>query len=79
MNDPYFSHDLVKEKNEYIAKNGERLTYLYHNQRGNDVYQLPNGKTKEINEENIAYQKEVIENLKSPLGIELRTQRSIQV
>ena len=79
MNDPYFSHDLIKDKKDYIAKNGERLTYLFHNHRGNDVYQLPNGKTKEVNDENIAYQKEVIKNLTSPLGIELRTQRSIQV
>jgi hypothetical protein len=79
MNDPYFSHDLIKDGKDYIAKNGERLTYLYHNQRGNDVYQLPSGKTKEINDENIAYQKEVIKNLRSPLGNELRTQRSIQV
>lgn len=79
MNDPYFTHDLVKDGKEYIAKNGERLIFKYTNQKGNDVYKLPNGKTKEINDENLAYQKEVMTNLTSELGIELRVQRSIQV
>ena len=32
-----------------------------------------------IHEENLNYQKEAINNLKSELGIELRVQRSIQV
>lgn len=79
MNDPYFTHDLVKDGTDYIAKNGERLIFKYTNQKGNDVYELPNGKTKEINDENLAYQKEVMKNLTSELGIELRVQRSIQV
>lgn len=79
MNDPYFSFSLVKQGNDYLAPNGDILKHLYRNNRGNDVYELPNGKYKEINDENLMYQKEVIENLKSPLGIELRTQRSIQV
>jgi len=79
MSDPYFTFDLVKDDKDYIAKNGERLIFKYTNKRGNDVYELPNGKTKEINDENLAYQKEVIENLTSTLGIELRIQRSIQV
>ena len=79
MQDPYFTLDLVKDGQDYIAKNGERLTFKYTNKRGNDVYELPDGKTKEINDENVAYQKEVIENLNSELGIELRIQRSIQV
>jgi len=79
MQDPYFTLNLVKDGQDYIAKNGERLTFKYTNRRGNDVYELPNGKTKEIHDENMAYQKEVIENLQSKLGITLRTQRSIQV
>jgi transposase len=79
MSDPYFTFNLVKDGKDYIAKNGERLLFKYKNKRGNDVYELPNGKTKEINDENLAYQKEVIENLQSELGIELRIQRSIQV
>jgi transposase len=79
MNDPYFSHQLIKSDDTYIAVNGDILTFLYRNKKGNDVYLLPNGKHKEMNDENIGYQKEVIRNLQSPLGIELRIQRSIQV
>ena len=79
LKDPYFTFDLINDGKDYIAKNGERLRFTYTNNRGNDVYALPNGKTKEINAENIAYQKEVIENLQSERGIELRVQRSIQV
>jgi hypothetical protein len=79
MQDPYFTLGLVKDGKDYIARNGERLTFKHTNKRGNDVYELPDGKTKEINDENIAYQKEVIENLNSELGVELRIQRSIQV
>ena len=79
MNDPYFTLNLVKDKDDYVAPNGDRLQFLYHNNRGNDVYLLPNGKHKEINDENLGYQKEVIENLNGELGIELRMQRSIQV
>jgi hypothetical protein len=79
MQDPYFTLGLVKDGKDYIARNSERLTFKYTNKRGNDVYELPDGKTKEINDENVAYQKEVIENLNSELGIELRIQRSIQV
>lgn len=79
MKDPYFPFNLVKQDNEYVAANGDILKHLYRNNRGNDVYELPNGKKKEINDENLMYQKEVIENLKSPLGIEMRIQRSIQV
>lgn len=79
ISDPYFTLTLIKDGKDFIGTNKERLKFLYKRKTGNDVYQLPNGKNKEINEENLAYQKEVIENLKSPLGIELRVQRSIQV
>lgn len=79
MKDPYFSFNLVKQGNNYVAPNGDILKYLYRNKRGNDVYLLPNCKHKEINDENLEYQKKVIENLKTPLGIDLRVQRSIQV
>ena len=79
MSDPYFTHRLIKSNDTYIACNGDILNFLYRNKKGNDVYLLPNGKHKEMNEENISYQKEVIQNLKSPLGIDLRIQRSIQV
>ena len=79
MNDPYFTFDLIKDDLDYVAKNGDRLVFKYTNHKGNDVYELPNGKTKEINDENLLYQKEVRENLTSELGIELRVQRSIQV
>jgi transposase len=79
MKDPYFTFDLIKDDKDYVTKSGERLIFKYKNKRGNDVYELPNGKTKEINDENMAYQKEVIQNLQTDLGIELRIQRSIQV
>lgn len=79
MKDPYFIFNLVKDKDDYITPAGERLKFLYRNKRGNDVYLLPDGKYKEINDENISYQKEVIKNLNTDLGIELRIQRSIQV
>ncbi|CCV64625.1 Transposase, IS4-like [Alteracholeplasma palmae J233] len=79
MKDPYFPFNLTKSGNDYLTPNGDTLKYLYRNNRGNDVYELPNGKRKEINDENLTYQKEVIKNLTSPLGIELRVQRSIQV
>ncbi len=48
MKDPYFTLNLVKEQNDYIVPNGDRLKYLYHNNQGNDVYVLPNSKRKEI-------------------------------
>lgn len=79
MKDPYFTFDLIKDDKDYVTKSGERLLFKYKNKKGNDVYELPNGKTKEINDENMAYQKEVIQNLQTDLGIELRIQRSIQV
>lgn len=79
MKDPYFTFDLIKDDKDYVTKSGERLVFKYKNKRGNDVYELPNGKTKEINDENMAYQKEVIQNLQTDLGIKLRIQRSIQV
>ena len=79
MNDPYFTLGLVRDGKDYIARNGDRLIYTATNKKGNDVYTLPSGKTKEINDENVAYQKEVIKNLQTELGIELRVQRSIQV
>lgn len=79
MKDPYFTFNLIKDDKDYVTKSGERLIFKYRNKRGNDVYELPNGKTKEINDENMAYQKEVIQNLQTDLGIELRIQRSIQV
>lgn len=79
MNDPYFAFSLTKDGSDYIAPNQDRLKYLYRNNRGNDVYELPDGKRKEINDEGLEYQREVIKNLSTPLGIELRVQRSIQV
>jgi len=79
MKDPYFTFNLIKQGDDYLAPNGDKLIHIYRNKNGNDVYLLPNGKHKEINDENLEYQREVIENLKSPLGIELRVQRSIQV
>lgn len=79
MNDPYFTLNLTKEGNDFKAPNGDVLQYIYKNNKGNEVYELPNGKRKEINNENLEYQKEVIKNLRSPLGIDLRIQRSIQV
>src|SRR5690554_1795497 len=79
MKDPYFTFNLIKDDKDYVTKSGERLIFKYKNKKGNDVYELPNGKTKEINDENVAYQKEVIGNLQTDLGIELRIQRSIQV
>ena len=79
MKDPYFTFNLIKEGNNYLAPNGDTLKYVKYNNRGNDVYELPNGKYKEINDENLEYQRKVIKNLASPLGIELRMQRSIQV
>jgi hypothetical protein len=60
MKDPYFTFDLIKDDKDYVTKSGERLLFKYKNKKGNDVYELPNGKTKEINDENMAYQKEVI-------------------
>lgn len=77
--DPYFTLNLIKDGKDYIATNGDRLLYKYTNNRGNDVYELPNGKSKEINAENIVYQKEAIQNLTSEKGINFRIQRSIQV
>jgi transposase len=79
IKDPYFTFDLIKDDKDYVTKSGERLIFKYKNKKGNDVYELPSGKTKEINDENVAYQKEVIGNLQTDLGIELRIQRSIQV
>ncbi|MGI6392618.1 MAG: transposase [Candidatus Izemoplasmatales bacterium] len=29
MKDPYFSHNLIKDGKDFIAPNGDRLTYLY--------------------------------------------------
>jgi hypothetical protein len=60
MKHPYFSHKLIKDGYDYIGTNGDRLKYHYRNHRGSDVYLLPSGKTKEINDENISYQKEAI-------------------
>lgn len=79
MNDPYFALNLIKEGDDFKSPNGDVLKYVHKNKKGNEVYELPNGKQKEINNENLEYQKEVIKNLKSPLGIDLRNQRSIQV
>lgn len=77
--DPYFTFNLIKDGKDFIATNGDRLIYKYTNNRGNDVYELPNGKSKEINVENTDYQKEAIKNLTSEKGINFRIQRSIQV
>nr|WIF88642.1 transposase [Acholeplasma laidlawii]WIF88718.1 transposase [Acholeplasma laidlawii] len=79
MNDPYFALNLIKEGDDFKSPNGDVLKYVHKNKKGNEVYELPNGKQKEINNENLEYQREVIKNLKSPLGIDLRNQRSIQV
>lgn len=79
INDPYNSFNLIKEGNEYVAPNGDRLIYSHKTRYGSDAYLLPDGRKKEINPEYISYQKEAIKNLNSELGIELRIQRSIQV
>lgn len=68
MKDSSFTLNLIKKQESYIAPNGDELTFFYR---------LPNGKHKEINDENLTYQKEVIRILKSSSGIDLRIQRSI--
>ena len=79
MNDPYFSLNLIKDGDDYITIEGERLTFLHETKFKSKIYLLPNGKKKEINDELIEYKKEVIKNLDTEEGIKLRTQRSIQV
>lgn len=79
INDPYNTFKLIKDGDDYLTPNGDRLIFQYKRKYGSYVYLLPNGKHKEINDEYLEYQKEVIKNLNSELGIELRIQRSIQV
>jgi transposase len=81
IKDPKIAMNLKKdESGNYIWPEGGTLQYLWRNNKGNDVYQLPNSdKRMEINEELLNYQNEVRINLKSELGIELRVERSIQV
>jgi len=81
MKDPKIAMNLKKDEDgNYIWPDGGTLHYLWRNNKGNDVYQIPNSdKRMEINEELQEYQKEVRKNLKSELGIELRVERSIQV
>lgn len=81
INDLYQQLNLMKnEQGEFIDPKGGTLQFLYRNKQGSDVYYVKRlDKKIQINEENMAYQKEVIKNLKSSLGIDLRVQRSIQV
>lgn len=81
MNDPYIGINLKKDSEDnFIDITGNKFKHLWRNKRGNDVYYIPDkNKNIEVNEELIAYQKEVIKNLSTDLGIELRIQRSIQV
>ncbi len=77
----YRPHNLIKISDKvYQTKSGEILDYLYTDKFGKDhYYSKILNKVKVIHEENLRYQKEAIANLTSPLGIELRIQRSIQV
>ena len=81
LNDEYRPHNYIKlGEKEYKTKSGEKLVYQYTDKFDKDYYfSAKLGKNKMIHEENLNYQKEAINNLKSELGIELRVQRSIQV
>ena len=81
LNDEYRPHNLIKLGNkEYKTKSGEILKYIYTSKYDRDYYYSNKlNKNIMIFEENLNYQKEAIANLTSPLGIELRIQRSIQV
>ncbi|MFU8793057.1 MAG: transposase, partial [Acholeplasmataceae bacterium] len=68
------------EDGNFYDENKEKLTFLWKNKKGNDVFEVPSTKRRvEINEELWALQKEARDNLQSELGIELRVERSIQV
>lgn len=81
IKDEYMPHNLIEiDEHEYDTVTGERLEYLYTDKFNRSFYYSFKAEKKiMINKENVIYQKEVIKNLKSPLGIELRVQRSIQV
>lgn len=81
MSDPKRPINFKKDDGgNYYDENSEQLNYLWHSKKGHDVYEVPSSKRRvDINEELWALQKEARENLQSELGIELRTQRSIQV
>ena len=67
------------EDGDFISKTGSKLEYIYTRKNGSQVYYIKEeNRTVDLNKENISYQKEVINNLQSDLGIELRIQRSIQ-
>jgi transposase len=68
------------EDGNFYDENKEKLSFLWKNKKGNDVYEVPSSNRRvEINEELWTLQKEARENLTSELGIELRVERSIQV
>ena len=66
MNDPYIGINLKKDSEDnFIDITGNKFKHLWRNKRGNDVYYIPDkNKNIEVNEELIAYQKEVIKNLR---------------
>lgn len=55
MKDFYFMFNLIKDDKDYVIKSGEWFIFKYKNKKGNDVYELFNGKIKEINDENVVY------------------------
>ena len=80
INDYYNGLNIkTDEDGDFISKTGQKLEYLYTRKNGSSVYHIKEeNRTIDLNKENISYQKEVIKNLQSDLGIELRVQRSIQ-
>jgi transposase len=95
INNPFRAENYQKDKQgNYICPKGRQMIYLFQRRNGKKIYECQSckrcplanqckkgkkAKRIEVNEELWAYQKEVRENLKSELGIELRIQRSIQV
>ena len=80
VNDYYNGLNIkTDEDGDVISKTGSKLEYIYTRKNGSQVYYIKEeNRTVDLNKENISYQKEVINNLQSDLGIELRDQRSIQ-
>ena len=78
MNDTYFSLNLIKEGDDFKSPNGDVLKYFHKNKRVMKFTNYRMGNKKRLIMK-ILSTKEVIKNLKSPLGIDLRNQRSIQV
>jgi len=81
INNPYLGINIIKNKyQEFSTINGEELDHLYTKKNGVKIlYSKEVYKRISYNEKLIKYQKEAIRNLNSPLGIELRVQKSIQV